>query len=172
MSLLSRLFGPRRDQSDALRPLWQRVVSIAREQGWYAKGGVADSVAGRFDVLTLVLALALLRMERESLLIEPSARLTERFFEDIEGQLREQGIGDPALGKRMGGLMGALGGRIGALREALAGSEPTALVEAVERNVTFGTAGDLAWVAGELRKFAARLAELTNEQLLAGEIAR
>ncbi len=171
MSLLSRLFAPRPDPAAALGPLWHRVVGIAREPGWYAKGGVADTVAGRFDMLTLALATVLLRMEREAALIEPSVRLTERFVTDMDGQLREQGIGDPALGKRMGQLVSALGGRLGALREAFAADEP-ALVEAVRRNVTFGASGRPERIATELRTFAGQLDALPAAALLAGEIER
>ena len=171
MSLLSYLFAPRPDPAAALRPLWARTVAIAREAGWYAKGGVADSVAGRFDMLSLVLAAVLLRMEREPALVEPSVRLTELFVADMDGQLREQGIGDPALGKRMGHLVSALGGRLGALREAFAGEEP-ALIEAVQRNVTFGVAGQPQRVAAELRFLAGQLDALPAAALLAGEIER
>ncbi|MGH6785546.1 MAG: ubiquinol-cytochrome C chaperone family protein [Novosphingobium sp.] len=171
MSLLARLFSARPDPADALIPLWRRTVQIAREPGWYAKGSVADTLAGRFDVLTLVLAAVLLRMEREPALVEPSVRLTERFVADMDGTLREQGIGDPALGKRMGQLVSALGGRLGALREAFAADE-AALVEAVARNVTFADAGNPDRVAAELRQLAGQLAALPAEALLAGEIER
>lgn len=171
MSLLSRLFAPRPDPAAALGPLWHRVVGIAREPGWYAKGGVADTVAGRFDMLTLVLATVLLRMEREAALIEPSVRLTERFVADMDGQLREQGIGDPALGKRIGQLVSALGGRLGALREVFAGDD-LALSGAVERNVTFGAAGRPDLVTAELRCLAGQVDALPAAALLAGEIER
>src|SRR3546814_8889050 len=45
---------------------------------------------------------------------------SDLFVEDMEGQLREIGINDVVVGKRMGGLMSALGGRLGAIRAALA----------------------------------------------------
>ena len=168
---LSRLFTPRPDRLAPLRPLWARIVELAREPGWYAKGGVADTVTGRFDALTMVTALVMLRMEREAELIGPSAGLTELFVNDIEGQLRQQGIGDPTLGKRMGKLVGALSGRIGAYREAFAADE-TALVEAVRRNVTLTEGIDPALVAAELRVLADQLEQLSAAQLLAGEIVR
>jgi hypothetical protein len=74
MSLLARLFGQRPDDRAALHPLWHRIVEIAREREWYAQCGVADSVAGRFDTITLILGLVLLRMESEPALAEPSVR--------------------------------------------------------------------------------------------------
>ena len=89
MSLLAKWLRPRSDPRDALRPLWHRVVEIAREREWYRDCGIADTVAGRFDAITLILAIVLIRMEREQDLIEPSVRLTELFVDDMDGQLRQ-----------------------------------------------------------------------------------
>lgn len=173
MSILSRLLGPRPDDRAVARPLWTRVVGIAREPGWYLNGGAADTMTGRFDVLTMVLALVLLRMEREAGLIEASARLTELFVEDMDGQLRQEGIGDPTLGKRMGKIIEALGGRCAAYREALAQADDAMLIAAVERNMTFADGkGNAAAVAQEIRTLAAQLAVVAAPALLAGEIAR
>lgn len=172
MSLLARLLGTRPDPREALRPLWHRVVEIAREPGWYAKGGVADTVAGRFDAITLVLALVMLRMDGNPALRAPSARLTELFVEDMDGQLRQSGVGDLVVGKRMGKLVGALGGRIDALREALANSDNAALIAMIERNVTLNEDADRAAIAAEMRVLAGALADTADDDLLAGRVAR
>jgi cytochrome b pre-mRNA-processing protein 3 len=171
MGWLARLLGKDDLAKAAMLPLWRRVVATAREPGWYARGGVADSVEGRFDMIVLVLAAVLLRLEQDETLIEPAARLTECFVADMEGQLREQGIGDPALGKRMGKLIGALGGRTGALRAALATPGDDALTQAVARNVTFGENAQPAAIGADLRLLIARLAQTPDARLLAGEIA-
>ena len=63
MNLLSRLFGRKPDDREQVRPLWHRVVEMAREREWYADCGVAGTVPGRFDMVTLVMAAVLLRME-------------------------------------------------------------------------------------------------------------
>lgn len=172
MKLLSRIFGRTSDPREELRPLWHRVVEIAREPQWYAQGGIADSVPGRFDAITLVLALVLLRMEREEELKVPAVLLTELFVEDMDDQLREAGVGDPVVGKHVGRLVSSLGGRLGALRKALDQPDDAALADAVERNATFGENGDPAAVAGDLRVLAQQLEGLPSAQLLTGEIAR
>ena len=171
MSFLSRLFTKRDAGRDALRPLWHRTVAIAREPQWYADCGVADTVAGRFDAITLVLSLVLLRMEREEALIEPSIRLTELFVDDMDGQLREAGVGDLSVGKKVGRLMSVLGGRLGAIREALPQSE-AALVEVIERNISLDENGNASRVASEVRRLAAEIDSLSSAQLLAGDIPR
>ena len=146
MSLLAKWLRPRSDPRDALLPLWHRVVEIAREREWYRDCGIADTVAGRFDAITLILAIVLIRMEREDDLIEPSVRLTELFVDDMDGQLRQGGVGDLMVGKHIGKLMSTLGGRLGAYRTALEDGED-AMTAAVERNVTLIEGGDPALVA-------------------------
>lgn len=170
MSLLSRLFGKPVDDRAHVRPLWHRVVELAREPEWYARHGVADTVAGRFDAVTLVLVLVLLRMEREEELIAPSVRLTELFVDDMDGQLRQSGIGDLVVGKHIGKLMGVLGGRLGALREAFAQGDQ-AMAEAVARNMTLTEGANPAGIAAEAMALARHLDTLSGKDLLAGAIA-
>ena len=91
MSFFARLFGLSSDPREEWRPLWRRVVEEARDPD-DRMCGVADSLEGRYDMVTLVLALVMLRLddagEEGS---NASARLTELFAEDMEGQLREPG---------------------------------------------------------------------------------
>ena len=172
MSFFAKLFARREDDRAPVRPLWHRIVEISREPQWYAEARVADTVPGRFDAITLVVALVLLRMETEPHLLESTVHLTELFVDDMDGQLRESGVGDVVVGKHVGRLMGVLGGRIGAYREALAQPDDEALVEAVRRNVTLTEGGDPALVAARARELAGTLADLPADRLLAGDIAR
>ncbi len=169
MSLLSRLFRSGPDPRDELRPLWHRVVELAREPALYAEDGVADTVTGRFDMITLVTSLVLLRLERDPVLARLGALLTELFVEDMDGQLREFGVGDVIVGKRVGKLVAVLGGRLGALREALAGRDDGALEAALDRNVTLAEGRDAAALARRIRAFDDRLAALDSKKLRAGE---
>src|SRR3954471_4193533 len=135
MGVLDRLFG--RKDRDALTPLYNAVVTEARRPAWYREGQVPDTLDGRFDMVAAVLSLVLLRLEEEG---EPgrapSAYLTEIFVEDMDGELRERGIGDIVVGKHIGRMMGALGGRLGALRDAFAGGS---LDDVIARNIYRGT---------------------------------
>ena len=194
MSFLSRLTRSRSDNAADMRALWHRVVEIAREKAWYQEGQVADTVTGRFDVITMVLTVVLLRMEREDVLHAPSTRLTELFVTDMDGQLRQGGVGDLMVGKHVAKLMSTLGGRIGALRDALAHSgtskrdalahsgtskrdalalsDDTALAAAIERNVTLVDGGDPWPMAALLRGLVRDLDGADAAALLAGRIAR
>ena len=172
MSFLAKIFGRAPDPRAEFVPLYRAVVAVARQPAWYADCGVADTEEGRFDMLSAALATVIVRMESSTGLHPATALLTELFVEDIEGQLRQQGIGDPTLGKRMGKLMGALGGRIGGYRAALAGDDDSALAQAIGRNVTFGETADPACVAARLRELHDTLLALSDRALLDAEFVR
>lgn len=171
MSLFDRLFRSEPDPREKLRPLWHRTVEVARDPAFFAEDGVADTIAGRFDMVTAVVSLVLLRLERDPVLAREGALLTELFVEDMDAQLRETGVGDVVVGKHVGRLMAVLGGRLGALRDALAAADDTELEAALARNVTMLEGRGTETLARRLRTFQRRLAALDSKKLLAGEIA-
>ena len=164
MGFIARLMG-RRDET-AL-PLYTAIVARARQPHWY-EAGVPDTVDGRFDMIATVLSFVLLRLEDDPGAAEASARLTERFVDDMDGQLRELGIGDIVVGKHIGKMMGMLGGRLGAYRIALAeGNLGPALVRNLWRGET-PEAAPLAQVEAALLSFRDALAARPTELLLEG----
>jgi len=167
MSFLSRLLSPREAPRDALRPLWHSVVATSREPEWYADCGVADSVEGRFDMITVVLGLVLLRMEASEDLAPSTALVTELFVADMDRQLRDTGVGDLMVGKNIGKLMSALGGRLGALREGLVLSDAE-LAKVLARNVTLNADAPRFALAVRVRALHGELAALPDEALRAG----
>ena len=170
MNLFQRLFATSRDPREELRPLWARIVAIAREPEWYCDCGVADTLEGRFDMVSTVLAITLLRMERTPDLAARTAPLTEIFVEEMDGQLRQTGVGDLMVGKQIGKLMATLGGRVGAYRAALAVGE-NELEQAVHRNITLSDPARANAVAKRLQALATQLAESGDAALLKGEFA-
>lgn len=173
LSFLSRIFGRDRGRS-ALVPLYNAVVAGAREPAWYVEGGVGDTIDGRFDMVAGLLSLLLIRLESEGAAgAGPSALLAEIFVDDMDGQLRQDGIGDIIVGKHIGRMMAALGGRIGAYRAAFAGEAD--LEDALLRNLYRGEAPApeaLAFSAARMRTTRAALDALSLKQLLAGEFPR
>ena len=166
---LSRLVSSPRQ----LSPLYERVVTEARLPHWYVDGEVPDTIDGRFAVLASLLALASVRLERGS---EPAQRagidLTERFIADMDGEIRQLGIGDPSIGKQVGGMVGALGGRVGAWRRALSSEEDWE--EVTIRSLYRGHAPGrpaLAHSAAGLRAFWDRLERADDSKLVTGDMA-
>jgi cytochrome b pre-mRNA-processing protein 3 len=167
---LTRLFQPRPDPREALRPLWHRVVERSRDPAWYRDCGVADTVGGRFDMIAAILSLVLLRLEREPETADSQAFLTELFVEDMDGQLRESGVGDLVVGKHVGRLVSALGGRLGAFRTALARGNGEAWRAVLVRNIALTEAAEPSALADRLFELCGRLAEAATDTLLAGEL--
>jgi cytochrome b pre-mRNA-processing protein 3 len=168
MQLLKRLFGAA-DRGTA-PALYDAVVALGRQPHWYEAGGVPDTIDGRFDMIAAVLAVVMLRLEGDSAGVPQSTALAECFIKDMDGQLREIGIGDIVVGKHLGRMMGMLGGRLGAYREGLAGGS---IREALVRNVYRGAApGDaaLAHVERALLGLRDRFAAAPVATFVAGEL--
>lgn len=167
VGLLNRLFGRR---NEATLPLYEAVVARARQEHWYVEGEVPDTVDGRFDMVAAVLAMVLLRLEEEPAGAGPAARVTERFVDDMDAQLRQLGIGDIVVGKHIGKMMAALGGRLGAYRSGLAAG---GIEEALVRNLYRGnppSPGALTHVAGALRALRTASSDVPIDRLVAGEL--
>jgi cytochrome b pre-mRNA-processing protein 3 len=173
--LFKNLLG-REDQRDSVRPLYGAIVAEARQIHWYDPGGVADTIDGRFEMVTAILALVLIRMEALGVAAQlPSTLLTEVFVQDMDGQLREIGIGDIIVGKHIGKMMSALGGRLGAYRDAFG---PDASLDVTPeatllRNLFRGDAPAPAALAATEAALLARrdqLAEASLADLLGGRL--
>jgi cytochrome b pre-mRNA-processing protein 3 len=113
------------------------IVTQAREPSFYRELAVPDTVNGRFDLLVLHLWMILRRLK----LLEGGARLCQALFDcfcdDMDGNLREMGVGDLTVPKRMQAFGEAFYGRTAAYDLAL--SEGTdALAQALCRNILNG----------------------------------
>lgn len=171
LTLIQRLFGAPGDRL-ALRPLYAAIVAEGRDPAWYREGGVPDTVEGRFDMVSALLALVLLRLEAEGREARrESVLLTELFVDDMDSSLRELGTGDMMVGKGIGKLMGALAGRMASFRESLADS--AGFEGSVRRNVFRDAPPSeeaVRFVAERLRRRHAALAAVPLERLLAGDL--
>ena len=172
MNLFKRLFV-REDDRASVRPLYAAIAAQARQPHWYVEGEVPDTVDGRFEMVSVILALVLIRLDAiGDAGAVPTALLAEVFVEDMDGQLRQLGMGDVVVGKHIGKMMSALGGRLGAYRAGLAGDAP--IDEALVRNLYGGATPSpkaLTHVDASARAILDGLNHRSLETLLAGDIA-
>mgnify|MGYP000411422531 CR=1 FL=1 len=112
------------------RRCYEAIVAAARHPAFYARWQVADTLDGRFDMVALHTYLILDRLKG----VEPEFRqaLVDEFFRDMDRSLRELGVGDVSVGKKVRKMAEVFYGRITAYDAALAGPE-TQLVDAVAR---------------------------------------
>lgn len=157
MSWLRNLIRPAPPAREARRPLWNAVIAAGRSEHWYRTGGVADTLDGRFEAISLVLALVLHRIEDDPGAAVAGVELTELFVDDMDGQMRQIGFGDVVVGKQIGKIMSAVGGRLGAYRAA-DGSD--AMLDALRRNLWRGEPASTDAEAHVLARVAALRAAL------------
>ena len=169
MISLSKFFRSQPDPREARRPLWDAVVATARAPHWYAQGTVPDTLDGRFDMISLVMALVLHRIDEDPSQGLAGVQLTELFVNDMDGQMRQIGFGDMVVGKQVGRMMSALGGRLGAYRAADGSDElRAALVRNLWRGSEPGEAG-LAHVMTHVAALRAALAATPVADLIVAD---
>jgi len=162
------------------RLLFERAAAQARTPALYRDGGVPDTVEGRFECYALHVDLVLHRLKAQGpAAAEIGQALFDKFLDNLDEGLRDMGVGDLSVGKKMRKLGEAIYGRMkgydAALDAALssAGSTPLAPLSAIIGRVLFGAddapqAGPLAaYVAASARALAAQ----PLDQVLAGDLA-
>ncbi len=151
---------------------YQSCVTQARSPHFYAAWSVPDSLDGRFDMLVLHLHL-LLRQLRDGpeAAAEGGQALFDHFFREMDQSLREIGVSDLSVGKRIKDMAQAFYGRVKAYDEALEGP-PEALAEVLARNVYAGAgpAEGAKALAAYVVAQDANLAEQGAARILAGKI--
>jgi len=141
-----------RANEDAAAATYAGIVGAARQPRLFSEIGVPDTLAGRYEVLVIHLFLFLYRLKDESDDIRRhSQRVFDLMFRDLDRSLREMGVGDLSVPKRIKKLASAFYGRTAAYDAALTSGDRVGLEVAVLRNV-FG--GDVAQ-ASEARRLAA-----------------
>ena len=134
--MLNRLFPRLRRNRDLVEKLHAATMAEARQRAFFSDLGVPDTVEGRFDVLTLHLVLLVRRLKRmPSPGPEMAQELVDTAFRHFDSALREMGVGDVTVPKRMKTLAEAFLGRAKAYEEALGSEAPEALNSAVLRNI-------------------------------------
>ncbi len=169
--MIASLFR-RKSAPPSVEGVYAAIVAASRRPALYASAGVPDTVMGRFESLALHMSLALRRLKQ----LPPPANqlsqeLVDRFFADLDSALREIGIGDVSVPKKVKALGAAFYGRLGAYDAALAPEAGADDLEAalarniIERPDQPGLASVLA---ADVRKLAARLDSADFEAFLNG----
>lgn len=134
--LLGRSARSRRARRAVTDAVYGKIVAAARQPVPYSAWNVPDTPLGRFEMISLHVFLFLHRMRGEG---GPAADLaqavTDEFFLDVEHSLRELGIGDLGVPKRMKKLARMFYGRANAYGEAIDSGDRQALAAALKRNI-------------------------------------
>src|SRR6201989_2756047 len=125
---------PRTPLRGTIEAIYGMIVTQAREPLFYRDFGVPDTVNGRFDLLLLHLWLILRRVKSVEGGTALSQGLFDHFCNDMDDNLREMGVGDLTVPKRMQAFGEAFYGRTAAYDTAFAAGEVD-LAIALNRNI-------------------------------------
>ncbi|WP_367195338.1 ubiquinol-cytochrome C chaperone family protein [Amorphus sp. 3PC139-8] len=155
-------------------PLYSSIVAQARQTSFYRDWSVPDTVDGRFEMVVLHLVLVTERLRGPHRAISPIAQdLFDFFLLDMDRSLREMGVGDLSVPKRMKKIGEAVYGRFDAFGPLLETGDGEALAKAIERNMFPETSEPEASerIAAYAISAFARLASQATSDIEAGRIS-
>jgi cytochrome b pre-mRNA-processing protein 3 len=162
----------RNSQARTIHALYGAIVAQARSVTFYADYRVPDTVEGRFDLIVLHLVLLLHRLGRRA---EAARGLGQELFDafcrDLDANLREMGVGDLAVPKRMQAFAEAFYGRQAAYLAALDAVDQRVFEKALARNIfPAGNDAGAAQLARYARAAVIRLDAQDDSALIGGEV--
>ena len=172
--ILSKLFGRKRLISEAiLIRTYEAIVAAARQPAFFSHWNVPDTPLGRFESLSLHMILFLRRTKDAGKGLQGLGQeVIEEFFKDVDHSLRELGIGDASVPKRMKKLARMFYGRAASYDGPIGTQDSDALAAALTRNI-FPDSDN--WPEADLYArhalaVAMALDEQADEAILAGDI--
>ena len=157
-----------------VREAYAAVVGQARRPWFYRDLGVPDTADARFEMVALHAFLVMRRLGREGEAARGFAQdLFDLMFTDMDENLREMGVGDLSVGKRIRKLAEGFYGRVASYEKALDSGDRAALRAALARNVHRGApapGADLEGLADYVARADARLAAWPARAVLEGRV--
>jgi len=121
--------------ADAVFAVYTPIVAQSRRPRFYAGWGVADTVTGRFGMVSLHMSLVLHRLRGERQAARFSQALFDLFFRDMDRSLREMGVGDLSLPRRISRMTEIFYGLLASVGSALDNGGGAVLTAAISRNL-------------------------------------
>lgn len=169
--MFSRFFRRERQSARIAAALYGAIVAQARIPAFYARLGVADTVDGRFEMVVAHLAIVLRALRTTGAEGKVLAQAVfDRFCTEMDRSLREMGVGDLSVPKKMRSMAEAYYGRAAAYDSALDSGDREALAGAVRRNLLRGGEGGAAEIATYLSEAARCLRSAPSADLQAGRL--
>jgi len=115
--------------------VYNAIVAQSRRAVFYADWGVPDTLTGRFDMISLHAALVFRRLRSSEQQSRDFAQnVFDCFFKDMDRSLREMGVGDLSIGKRIEKMGGLFYGTLSNLSEILDAGDRARLIGFISRN--------------------------------------
>jgi cytochrome b pre-mRNA-processing protein 3 len=167
-------FRARRKNYPVLRALYGAIMAQARQPYFFAELKVPDTVDGRFDMVILHTYLVVARLRHGGETAEAlSQDLFDHMFRDMDQALREMGVGDMGIGKRIQKMAAKFYGRGDAYDAGLEADDDMVLQEAIARNIFAAQEAPMeqvAALAGYMRAARQELATQSLDDICAGRL--
>lgn len=125
-----------RSSNNSVYAVYGSAVAQARDPAFYLDVPVPDTVDGRFEMIILHVFLLIDRLrgqgDKATVLCQ---QLFDTLFDDMDRSLREMGVGDLSVGKKINTMAEAFYGRAGAYQDALDKEDREELTAALTRNI-------------------------------------
>jgi cytochrome b pre-mRNA-processing protein 3 len=155
------------------RTLYGETILAARRHRFFTDCGVPDTPEGRFEMLALSAFLVLNRLKAIGQSNDLSQAYFDVMFDDIDSNLRELGVGDISVGKKVKKLAQSFYGRIKAYENGLDDPSDAILKDALARNLLRGTGatqGTISKMCAYALAEQAFLAQQAADDLISGKI--
>ena len=158
--------------ADAVTVTYRAIVAQSRQPLFYAEWGVPDTVTGRFDMICLHMALLFGRLRGEGKRGTAfSQDVFDYFFRDMDRSLREMGVTDLGVPKRVQKMSTLFFGLMTNLNEAMARDDRDETVAVIRRNLFDSQAeAEVERLADYLFAQAAGLARQQTDDILKGRL--
>lgn len=162
--MFNRLFRASANRA-VINNIHGKIVAAARQPVLFADYGVPDTREGRFEMVVLHAMLVLRQLRNQPAPgPEMAQAVSDAVFANFDAGLREMGVGDPAIPKRITSFAAAFVGRCTAYEAALKSPDDATLQAALQRNVFAPLPGDTLRLARYVRACATGLASATGLQ--------
>ncbi|WP_411035327.1 ubiquinol-cytochrome C chaperone family protein [Shinella sp. BYT-45] len=130
------LFGKKNGNRRIVEKQYAALTKAARHPYLYEALDVPDTVMGRFEMLSAMLILYFRRTRASGTSGQEIAQeIVDAFFEDVDHSIRELGVGDVGVPKRMKKFAGMFYGRLESYAAALDAGDRAGLAAALRRNI-------------------------------------
>ncbi len=164
----------RKRQNPAVYILYNAIVEQARNPHFYSRLRVGDTIDGRFDMIILHAFLVFYRLRGEGAAATSFGQeVFDLFFQDMDRNLREMGVGDVSVPKKIKKMASMFYGRAAVYSKALDDKDHDALAAAIDRNLFADVSDPMAAgaIADYMEASVASLSKQTADDILAGRVA-
>ena len=171
------LFRKRRHNQAIVKRQYDALTVVSRHPVFFLEYGLPDTVMGRFEMLSVVMILFFRRTSTAATSGQELAQeIVDAFFQDLDHSIRELGIGDVGVPKRMKKFAGMFYGRLESYAKALEAKDADQLAEALSRNIYpptakgAGEAPSMRALADYMIAAEATMAGISDDDIATGSV--